>query len=96
MQAQHVELSASGQVQPQNAPQTGGVSGEGNRKVYVVGVNVGTGITAVKLHDSVDSSGPIVFSTAAVGTYSWNYELAFLNGCYAEISGTGTVSIWVA
>lgn len=96
MQAQHIELTTSGQVQAQNAPQTGGVSGEGNRKVYVVGVSVGTGITSVKLHDSVDTSGPVVFSTATVGTTSWNYELAFINGCYAEIAGTGTVSIWVA
>lgn len=95
MIATHIELTSSGQVNPVNAPASN-PPGEGNRTVYVVGVNAGTGITSVKLHDSVDSSGPVVFSMSAAGFASWNYELKFNNGCYAEIAGTGTVSVWVA
>lgn len=89
MIARHIELTASGKVSPQT-------TGSTNVEVYVVGVSVGTGITSVKLHDSIDVSGPVAYSTASVGTNSWNYELAFPNGCYAEIAGSGSVSIWVA
>lgn len=92
MQARHIELTASGELQPY----TLGVNDRPNDpvNVYIVGFN-NSGFTSVKLHDGRDASGPVVLSTSASGPVSLNYEIRFVNGCYVEVAGTGTVSVWV-
>lgn len=94
MQVRHIELAASGQLQPNpsNQPIRGG---DDPVNVYVTGLN-NNGFTSVKLHDGIDATGPVVVAATNAGVTSWNYEIRFVNGCYVEVVGTGTVSVWVA
>jgi hypothetical protein len=80
--AKHLEVSASALL---NSGLT----------ALVVGVN-NNGFTNVKLHDSADSSGPVVVQVTTTGVTSWTTPVIFKSGCYVEVTGTGTVSIWLA
>lgn len=79
--AKHVEATASGQLFPLG------------QRVYATGMSF-AGFTAVKLRDG-GAAGAIVAQTSVAGIHNWHPEVQFKDGLYAELSGTGTFSVWV-
>lgn len=80
---------------------TRGLTATANTQVVPVGVpaEIATlnfaGFTNVKLHNGA-IGGPVLVEVTAAGVYNFPNTLTFPNGVFAEIAGTGSLTIWVA